>query len=511
MVGCKEQRPSLASILSQSSLENSQVANKISSAKATQGQLIATATSSTGVGSTNTMYKGLVTPPSRVHTAVRAKEWPDASDVQKEPRLPYHAKWQIPRSQHHLFDHSDIVPPKDISFHDQVLAYNQRWAMWIHELKDPALRESLLQWAMAATEKAWHYGIDRRLYSCPVESSVATGKKTRMTNRNDDNLLLIDGIETIPIALYKNNIQNYRITNKEFRATGADCSAVDIRIARGDVAAGENLFNDFVEELDTRTITINDWKNRKESTLANPYGRDLFVYALHEVQIAKHEIRKLESFLPSHKTLNQKRNTAARILEQTARITHYLAMAVELDKFRPKEETTTDEEDDVIEVVDLGSPEGVCSPELTQDDSPSPEKKVAISEHDAPKASAIQEEETGMKSEEARVSTPKLKVPFNDVSTQVSQDQGKQETPLTPKTPAPRRLMVKLRPPKKPDSADVQRQQTDDARVAGKEKKRKKRLVEDSDDDSKDEELPVRQNRNLGRDSKRLRREPHAN
>jgi hypothetical protein len=186
-------------------------------------------------------------------------------------------------------------------------------------------------------------------------------------------------------------------------------------------------------------------------------------------------------------------------------------MAVELDKFRQKEETTIDEEKDVIEVEYLSSPEGVGSPEVTRDDSPSLEKKVAKFEHDTPKASAIQEEETGMKSEVARVSTPKLKVLFSDESTQVSQEQEKQETPLTPKTPTPRRLMVKLRPPKKPDSADVQRQQSDDARVEGKEKKRKRRLVEDSVDELKDEELPVRQNHNLGRVSKRLRREPRAN
>jgi hypothetical protein len=506
MVSPKDQQPQFASIPSQSNLENSQASNQISTTKATQGQLIATATSPTAVTSSSTMYKDLVIPPFRGHAAGRAKEYPDASSAQKEPRPPYHAKWQIPRSQYHLFDHSDIVPPKDISFHDQVLAYNQRWAMWIHELKDPALRESLLQWAMAATEKAWHYGIDHGLYPRIVESLNVVGKKAR-TTKNDDTLLFDDMIETTPMTLSRHNVQNYRITNQEFRATGADFDAVNTRIAARDVTAGEKLFDDFIQQVEHGTITINDWKSRTDTNSVNPLGRNLFVYALHEVQIAKQEIQKLKGFLSSHKTTNQKRNTNARISDAAAKVCHYLAMAIELDKVRPKDETT--DEEDEVEVVDLSSPEAVGSPALVRDASPSTEKKAVKSDNAAPKSSVVQED-SDMKSEEARVSTPELKVPFNDESTQVSQEQEKQETPLTPKTPAPRRLMVKLRPPKRPDDADMQRQQID-TRVTSKETKRKRLILEDSDEDFDPEEESVRQSQNLGRVSKRLRRKPRAN
>lgn len=516
MVSRPEEQPSLASVPSQSSLETFQTSHKMSSTKATQGQPVTTATTSPAVASTGMIYKDLVIPPFRGHTTERAQEWPDILGVQKEARLPYHAKWQIPRMQHRFFDHSDIVPPKNVSFDEQLLAYIQRWALWISEVKDPGVRDNLIEWSMTKMEKVWHHGIDFGLFPRYLPNLTGTAGKKALHRRDkyDDTLLFDDMIETTPIKLYRNNTQNFRITNAEFEATRADFDAVNTRIAARDVAAGQKLFDDFVQELDSDTIAITNWKNREGMTSANPMGRDLFVYALHETQIAKAEIRKLRMFLIHHKTPNQKRNTNTRIADQAAREYHWLAIAIELDKVRPKDETTDVEGDDV-EVVDLSFAEAVNTPVSVRYDTPSPVKKKALNSNyrsnDEIPIFPATEKATSVKPEEALIASgPKVKIAVVGGADQIGREQERQKTPLMPETPG-RRFMVRLRPPKKPDDADAASKHTDHPVARNEKKKRKRRIVEESDSDSEDEETVRQQLLTRGRRSKRLRRKSHAN
>ena len=456
-----------------------------------------------------------------------AREWPEYTSVMRNPLHSYNAKWQIPRAHHHAYEqlyvNSEIVPRKDspVPFHLAVGSYVQRWSLWIMELKDSARRNELMEFAMSRMEGAWRHGCDIGLFGKPLQSDFGgTGRKGTKRDKNDETSIFEDDIETQPIIEGKcpRSGTNYRLTKKEFSETGASVDAINTRIAARDVAAGETIYNEFLQGLEDDQISTNHWRARTATTAANKLGRDIFVYALHEVQMAKQDIRTLKGFLRDHKTASQKKNTNNRIAEAAARVTHWLAIAIELDKLRPKDETESESYGEV-EIVDEPKVREVASnPEPPRVSFPPREKKTTKSDHVSTSTSAASHEDVSVPPENVRAS--KTRVSFGDVVDEGVMQMRSESPPLTPeKYPGRPRLIVKLRAAKiRSDHANTQQKQDTGSeqqrRGAGKSRQSKRSFIEDSDDEydgeegeeEEDRKRPVVRQQSFGRRSKRQRK-----
>ena len=348
------------------------------------------------------------------------------------------------------------------------------WPLWISEVNDDAIRSRLTKWLLSELQKE---GLDPAVYAKPLVQQLGPGgpgKKGSKRERNDDTLLFDDMIETSTFVVSNTCRLNTKITKKEFLATGVSIDAVNYRIAiAGGHADGNKIYEDYIQTREQGRINVSDWMNCTALTNANPHGRDLFVYALHEVQLAKDETKKLQGYLRQHKALNQKRNTNARIAECSAKINHWLALAVELDKVRPRVEPDTVENSEVesetanasASAGDVGQDEHVTlmSSNANQDDERNIHMKTLLS-------------------------NPKLKVPY---------DSSQDPRHVTPNTPTVQR--VRLRPPKPPSETDGRNKQE----IKGSQKllatRQPKRnvvaILDDSDSDFQvgKEAKPVRQ------------------
>lgn len=364
--------------------------------------------------------------------------------------------------------------------------------MWVSEVEDDAIRLRLTQWVLSEMAQ---FGIDPEQYARPLLQHRALNGPIKRGNRKEkiDNTLQFDDmIETSTILFSKRSKFNYKITKMEFQETGASIDAVNLRIVTREVAAGDRLFEDYMRTVENGRIRVEDWKNRTDITAANPHGRDLLVYALHEVQMAKDEITQLKKYLPTHKSAAQKKNTNNRIADCTARINHWLALAVELDKVRPKDETDPNDESD----AESGDS---SSPILIRDNNPLPAAMASGEELVAPKSSATSHGDDTKPHENVLLINAEHETPYDSV-----QD----NRPVTRKTPPVQR--VRLRLPKPPTDADGQQKQSIESMEplpAVKQTKRKHKALLDDDSDGEfqveGEVKPVRQQ--VKRRSKRLR------
>jgi hypothetical protein len=394
----------------------------------------------------------------------------------------------------------EVTPLNDLC--NAYLQEFRMWPVWVSEVEDDVVRLRLTEWVLSAMAQ---FGMDLELYARPLLQQRALNGPIKRGNRKekiDDTLQFDDMIETSTILLSKRNKFNYKITKKEFQETGASIEAVNLRIVTREVAAGEKLFEDYVQIVENGRISVEDWKNRTDITAANPHGRDLLVYALHEVQMAKDEITQLKKYLPTHKSAAQKKNTNNRIADCTARINHWLALAVELDEVRPKDETDSNDESEA-ENGGSSSPIAIRDdmPSLItiRDDTPSPAAMASKEEFLAPNSSATSHEDETKRHENLLPINAKHKAPYDSV-----QD----DRLVTQKIRPVQR--VRLRPPKPPTDADGQQKQSIESKVplpAVKQTKRRRKVFSDDDSDGEfqveGEFKPVRQQ--VKRRSKRLR------
>lgn len=435
------------------------------------------------------------------------REFPDAKkkSISRNPD-----RWAIPSSQWasiNQFEHAGIVPTKNTTtpFHVQVGSYVQRWALWACEIRDEKLREKIIHRAMETMERVWFRGIDVGLFPKHQQDKNMTGRRGPKKDKNDEFLNYDDEIETQPIIECKLSRSglHYRIMSKEFKETRANIDAINTRIAERDIAYGEKLYDDYVKSLENGRVSIADWKNRTDITASNPLGRDMLRYAFHEVFLAKQEIRKLKAYLPSMKTASQKKNTYARISEKAALVTRWLAIAIELEKVRPKDGTDTTDESEA-ESAQLSVKNDTSTPDSTQQRVFPAPKEVSNIESLIPMSSITTREDTNAPLKDVLTSNLELKAPLkNSIKNDEAQEQVR--TSLTPKTPIVRR--VRLHPPKPPTPADKQHKQETESKQSlqtpVKSKRNKRKTIEDSDSDFAAEEKPVRRQRE--RRSKRRR------
>lgn len=348
-------------------------------------------------------------------------------------------------------------------------------------MKNEERRLELAAWILSEIARN---GLDAEEYAEPLLQYRARTKKPNKEKKIDDTLLVFDDmIGTSTMVLSRNSKFNFKITKKEFQETGASIDAVNLRIVDRRVAAGEKLYGEYLQTIEGGKIGIDDWKSRTNATANNPYGRDLLVYALHEVQIAKAEVKLLKSYLPRHTTAATKRNTNNRIADCTARINHWLALAVELEKVRPKDESTDESE---AESGGADSPiiveDGTSSAIKTQGETPSPNHEAIRQDFGTPKSPITKPADHG----NVLPINTKLKVPYSSF-----QD----DHPIPPNAPAVQRVRLILRTP--PTNADGQQKQGTASKPPARKPKRK-RIVEDlSDSDGEfqvEEDIkPVRQ------------------
>lgn len=320
-------------------------------------------------------------------------------------------------------------------------------------------------------------GFDLEVFAKPLlqpralEISVKRGKKKE---KIDDTLLFDDSIGTSPIVVYRGRKDNYKITKKEFQETGASIDAVNLRIVLRDVAAGEKLYAAYVQKAENGRLAIKDWKARVDITSNNAHGRDLLVYALFEVQMAKDDMKQLKGYLPGHKTAATKKNTNNRIAECAARINHWLAVAIELDKARPEDETDSNDQSKAeSEAADspITVEDNAVSPITVRDDTPSP--IVSREEFVTPKTSPVRQENKPKTQSSVLPINRKLKVPYESVRND------------RPATPPPSVQRVRLRPPKPPTDADRQQVQNIESKgklPAATKLRRKRKVIEEPDD-----------------------------
>jgi hypothetical protein len=335
----------------------------------------------------------------------------------------------------------------------------------VADLEEKDRLRLVVTWLLPEIERN---GLDVEEYAEPLLQYRARFKKANKKEKIDDSLLFDDMIGTSTIFLSRGSKHNFKITKKEFQETGASFDAVNLRIVTRNVAAGERLYEDYVQMLDAGgQITVKHWKSRTDVTASNPYGRDLLVYALHEAQIAKADVEQLKIYLRHHTTATTRKNTNNRIADATARINHWLALAVELDKVRLKDESTDESE------AESG---GTGSPITIEDDTPPATKardETPSPVHQASRQNLMTSNYPLTKPgdhENVLPITTELKVPYDSLQN---------DRPVT--TKAPTVLRVRLRPPKPPTDTDGQQKQAYAGRPPAKKPKRK-RVIDDSSD-----------------------------
>lgn len=231
-------------------------------------------------------------------------------------------------------------PPNSEPLHEQVKHYVMKWAVWVSMVDDAERRKELLWWVMEKMESVWRYGLNEEFGRKQCQGDAANGSNTssiekpkkRRKVEADDTWLFSDGL---PIFLRKGRSREKgtRVLESEILSAGVSPQAVMARAESGDFEGGEDLLDLTYMKLGRDEIYATDWKSSPGFA-----GRDLLMYALHEVQSAKAEKRYLDKLRRSFPTAKQKQNTLNRIIEQSYIEKHFMALALEIYHHRKKED-----------------------------------------------------------------------------------------------------------------------------------------------------------------------------
>ena len=141
--------------------------------------------------------------------------------------------------------------------------------------------------------------------------------------------------------------KNFGITAGELLEAGVDMKAVQKRMETRDLAGGEHLFAETLDDFDQADLFERNWRGTVTRTLYNTLGRDLRLYCIWEMQRCETQLEMFTKLLGTFSTTNQIKNTRNRIDAEQSLHDQLLAIALELD---PGEDSGSDTDSDVQEL-----------------------------------------------------------------------------------------------------------------------------------------------------------------
>ncbi|KAL2406863.1 hypothetical protein ABEF93_008718 [Exophiala dermatitidis] len=125
------------------------------------------------------------------------------------------------------------------------------------------------------------------------------------------------------------------VTFGELEEAGVSPELIRQRAESGDLQGGDELLDAVLKHLGRRDIRKMDWFRLTRSTNSNLSGRNIMLWALHEVQLLRQSMKQLESFYQNFSQDRQRENTDKRIKEEKERHDLLMALALEVDKVSP--------------------------------------------------------------------------------------------------------------------------------------------------------------------------------
>ncbi|KAL2444787.1 hypothetical protein ABEF95_017256 [Exophiala dermatitidis] len=125
------------------------------------------------------------------------------------------------------------------------------------------------------------------------------------------------------------------VTFGELEEAGVSPERIRQRAESGDLQGGDELLDAVLNHFGRKDIRKMDWFRLTRSTNSNLSGRNLMLWALHEVQLLRQSMKQLESFYQHFKQDRQRENTDKRIKEEKERHDLLMALALEVDKVSP--------------------------------------------------------------------------------------------------------------------------------------------------------------------------------
>ncbi|KAL2412714.1 hypothetical protein ABEF95_002526 [Exophiala dermatitidis] len=125
------------------------------------------------------------------------------------------------------------------------------------------------------------------------------------------------------------------VTFGELEEAGVSPERIRQRAESGNLQGGDELLDAVLKHLGRRDIRKMDWFRLTRSTNSNLSGRNLMLWALHEVQLLRQSMKQLESFYQNFSQDRQRENTDKRIKEEKGRHDLLMALALEVDKISP--------------------------------------------------------------------------------------------------------------------------------------------------------------------------------
>ena len=221
-------------------------------------------------------------------------------------------------------------PSTHMPFHDQLKEWVLRWATWAVDIKTEPNRTQVLAFVKQELARAWTLSVEalkKRDVSALIGTTAADVENRRKKRKvePEEGWLFSDGLSISfdPKKKYKPKTKVSRVLKSEMSAVGVTPEMVQKRLQSGDIDGVEEMVDKMGIVLGSE-IEANHWWRGTQ----NP--RDLFMYALHEVQAGRAEKAMLERLRRSFTKDAQRQNTLIRINEARARQEQYMALALEI-------------------------------------------------------------------------------------------------------------------------------------------------------------------------------------
>lgn len=242
------------------------------------------------------------------------------------------------------FSRSHLLPDRNLPFNIQIMEHVKDWAELASTIRDDARRKEVLDRVFEILQNVWfealRIGYDpgtvpengvrsRSKAVSQVKKSADPGRPPTMMRARPRKSL--DPMK-VPIFMSKSykNAELWAVTAGELKEAGVSEDRIRQRAA-GDLSMGDEIFQEILHECEG-VISKEDWYAVAESTELNPKGRNLFLYALFEVQWSRMSMEKLRRLHDDFPTRQQKENTRKRIDAEKERHDLFLALALEVNE-----------------------------------------------------------------------------------------------------------------------------------------------------------------------------------
>ncbi|EXJ78070.1 hypothetical protein A1O3_09231 [Capronia epimyces CBS 606.96] len=254
------------------------------------------------------------------------------------------------RSRHRArFDRACLLPDRKLPFNAQIMEHVKDWADLGSRIEDSQRRKEVLDRAFETLTNVWYEAL-RVGYdpgpSEPTGKGPKSAQQTRTTvvsskTKKEHGPGRPPGPvgksrqkspSRAPIFISRSHRDGsyWAITAGELQEACVSEERIRQRATSGDLKEGQQLLEDVLQRLGG-TISRSDWWKTIKTTKLNPWGRNLLLYSLYEVQMSRQSISHLEQLYAGFSQARQRENTQRRIDEEKERYNLFMALALEVN------------------------------------------------------------------------------------------------------------------------------------------------------------------------------------